>query len=55
LLQKWKAHCLTGFKVSQEQQREVAKKARAISLRLNLLGFYSPPWGVKWFDEPIYS
>ena len=36
-VKQWKTHCLSGFKVSQEQQKEVAKKAKADQLKIKSL------------------
>jgi len=36
-VKQWKAHCLSGFKVTQEQQKEAAKKAKADQLKIKSL------------------
>ena len=36
-IKQWKTHCLTGFKLSQEQQKEVAKKAKVDRLTIKSL------------------
>ena len=36
-VKQWKSQCLTGFKISQEQQNEVAKKTRADQLKIKSL------------------
>jgi len=36
-IKQWKSQCLTGFKVSQEQQKEVAKKAKVDRLKIKSL------------------
>lgn len=36
-IKAWKAQCLTGFKASQEQQKAMAKKAKADQLKIKSL------------------
>jgi len=36
-VKQWKSQCLTGFKISQEQQKEVAKKAKVDQLKIKSL------------------
>jgi len=36
-VKQWKTRCLTGFKVSKEQQKEVTKKTKADQLKIKSL------------------